>query len=231
MSKRVHVIAAHPDDELLGCGGAILYHLNKGDKVRITIVAEGLTSRNNTNKNIKKNKETNALKDITKSICKKIGVKELDFLDFADNRLDNYNLLDVIKPIEKIINNFKPDIIYTHHFGDLNKDHEIVNRAVMTATRPKPNSFVKKIYSFEVLSSTNWSINNSGLVFVPNYFLNISKFLKKKISLLSLYKSEIEKWPHTRSLKSVEALAKYRGSSVGVEAAEAFCLLREVKKK
>ena len=101
----------------------------------------------------------------------------------------------------------------------------------MTATRPKPNSFVKKIYSFEVLSSTNWSINNSGLVFVPNYFLNISKFLKKKISLLSLYKSEIEKWPHTRSLKSVEALAKYRGSSVGVEAAEAFCLLREVKKK
>ena len=180
MVKRVHIIAAHPDDELLGCGGAILYHLNKGDKVRITIVAEGLTSRGNKSKNIKKNNEITALKNITKSICKKIGVKELDFLDFADNRLDNYNLLDVIKPIEKIINNFKPDIIYTHHFGDLNKDHEIVNRAVMTATRPKPNSFVKKIYSFEVLSSTNWSINNSGLVFVPNYFLNISKFLKKK---------------------------------------------------
>ena len=158
-------------------------------------------------------------------------MKELDFLDFADNRLDNYNLLDVIKPIEKIINSFKPDIIYTHHFGDLNKDHEIVNRAVMTATRPKPNSFVKKIYSFEVLSSTNWSINKPASVFMPNYFLNISKFLKKKISLLSLYKSEIEKWPHTRSLKSVESLAKYRGSSVGVEAAEAFCLLREVKIK
>ena len=143
----------------------------------------------------------------------------------------NYNLLDVIKPIEKIINSFKPDIIYTHHFGDLNKDHEIVNRAVMTATRPKPNSFVKKIYSFEVLSSTNWSINKPASVFMPNYFLNISKFLKKKISLLSLYKSEIEKWPHTRSLKSVESLAKYRGSSVGVEAAEAFCLLREIKIK
>ena len=158
-------------------------------------------------------------------------MKELDFLDFADNGLDNYNLLDVIKPIEKIINSFKPDIIYTHHFGDLNKDHEIVNRAVMTATRPKPNSFVKKIYSFEVLSSTNWSINKPASVFMPNYFLNISKFLKKKISLLSLYKSEIEKWPHTRSLKSVESLAKYRGSSVGVEAAEAFCLLREVKIK
>ena len=177
MSKKILIVAAHPDDELLGCGGAILHHLYQGDKVRVTIVAEGLTSRESKNKS---NQDTAGLKNITKKICEEVGIKELDFLDFADNRLDNYNLLDVIKPIEKIINNFKPDIIYTHHFGDLNKDHEIVNRAVMTATRPKPNSFVKKIYSFEVLSSTNWSINNSGLVFVPNYFLNISKFLKKK---------------------------------------------------
>tara|TARA_X000001036_G_scaffold40854_1_gene32870 strand:- start:137 stop:823 length:687 start_codon:yes stop_codon:yes gene_type:complete len=228
MSKKVLIVAAHPDDELLGCGGAILHHLYQGDKVRVTIVAEGLTSRESKNKS---NQDTVELKNITKSICKKIGIKELDFLDFADNRLDDYNLLDVIKPIEKIINTFKPEIIYTHHYGDLNKDHQIVNRAVMTSARPKPNSFVQKIYAFEVLSSTNWSIINSSAVFEPNYYLNIEKFLKKKLNLLSHYKGEIEKWPHTRSLKSIEILAKYRGSSVGLEAAEAFYLLREIKKK
>ncbi len=230
MKKKIHVIAAHPDDELLGCGGAILYHLKKRDKVRVTIVAEGLTSRDNKRNIIKRHKDLSNLKNISRKIFKKIGVKEIDFLDFADNRLDSYNLLDVIKPIEKIIKVFKPDIIYTHHPGDLNKDHQIVNRAVMTASRPKPKNFVKKIYAFEVLSSTNWTINYTKSNFEPNYFLNIEKFLRRKIKLLSFYKSEMEKWPHSRSLKSIEYLAKYRGSSVGVEAAEAFCLLREVKK-
>ena len=228
MSKKVLIVAAHPDDELLGCGGAILHHLYQGDKVRVTIVAEGLTSRESKNKS---NQDTAGLKNITKKICEEVGIKELDFLDFADNRLDDYNLLDVIKPIENIINTFKPEIIYTHHYGDLNKDHQIVNRAVMTAARPKPNSFVQKIYAFEVLSSTNWSIINSNSVFEPNYYLNIEKFLKKKLSLLNYYVSEIEKWPHTRSLKSIEILAKYRGSTVGLEAAEAFYLLRQIKKQ
>ena len=99
----------------------------------------------------------------------------------------------------------------------------------MTASRPKPKISIEKIYAFEVLSSTNWSINHTNSNFEPNYFLNIEKFLKKKIKLLSYYKTEMEKWPHTRSLKSVEYLAKYRGSSVGFEAAEAFYLLREIK--
>jgi len=230
MVKRIHIIAAHPDDELLGCGGAILHHLSKGDKVRVTIVAEGLTSRDKKRDRKKRLKGLNKLKNTTKKIFKKIGVKEIDFLDLADNRLDSYNLIDVIKPIETIINSFKPNIIYTHHPGDLNIDHCIVNRAVMTASRPKPKNFIEKIYSFEILSSTNWSINHTNSNFEPNYFLNIKKYLKKKIKLLSYYESEMKKWPHSRSLKSVEFLAKYRGSTAGMEAAEAFCLLRQVDK-
>lgn len=230
MSKKILIVAAHPDDELLGCGGAILYHLSKKDKVRVIIVAEGLTSRDNKRDKFKRHKDLNSLKNTTKKIFKKIGVKDLDFLDFADNRLDSYNLIDIIKPIEKIAQSYKPNIIYTHHPGDLNIDHYIVNRAVMTATRPKPKNSLEKIYAFEVLSSTNWSINNTNSGFEPNYYLNIEKFLNKKIKLLSYYKTEIEKWPHTRSLKAVEHLAKYRGSTVGFGAAEAFCLLREIQK-
>tara|TARA_A100001015_G_scaffold287074_1_gene356458 strand:- start:2216 stop:2908 length:693 start_codon:yes stop_codon:yes gene_type:complete len=229
MRKKILVVAAHPDDELLGCGGAILYHLNRGDKIRIIIVAEGLTSRDSKRDKVTRFNDLNKLKSTTIKIFKKIGVREVDFLDFADNRLDSYNLIDVIKPIEKIIQNYKPNIIYTHNPGDLNIDHNIVNRAVMTASRPKPKISIEKIYAFEVLSSTNWSINHTNSNFEPNYFLNIEKFLKKKIKLLSYYKTEMEKWPHTRSLKSVEYLAKYRGSSVGFEAAEAFYLLREIK--
>ena len=226
--QKIHVIAAHPDDELLGCGGAILHHIDKGHKIKITIVAEGLTSRDKMRNKIKRLRDLNNLKKITNRIFKKIGINKIEYLDMADNRLDSYNLLDIIKPIEESINSFKPNIIYTHHSGDLNIDHQIVNKAVMTAVRPKPKNFVNRIYSFEILSSTNWSINNTSSEFQPNRFLNIKKFLKKKIKLLSYYKSEIEKWPHTRSLKSVEALAHYRGSSVGLEAAEAFCLLREI---
>ena len=133
MRKKILVVAAHPDDELLGCGGAILYHLNRGDKIRIIIVAEGLTSRDSKRDKVTRFNNLNKLKSTTIKIFKKIGVREVDFLDFADNRLDSYNLIDVIKPIEKIIQNYKPNIIYTHNPGDLNIDHNIVNRAVMTA--------------------------------------------------------------------------------------------------
>ena len=174
MRKKILVVAAHPDDELLGCGGAILYHLNRGDKIRIIIVAEGLTSRDSKRDKVTRFNDLNKLKSTTIKIFKKIGVREVDFLDFADNRLDSYNLIDVIKPIEKIIQNYKPNVIYTHNPGDLNIDHNIVNRAVMTASRPKPKISIEKIYAFEVLSSTNWSINHTNSNFEPNYFLNIA---------------------------------------------------------
>lgn len=226
--KKVLVVAAHPDDELLGCGGAILYHKKKGDKVHIVIVSEGITSRDD-ERNLEKNKlKLKQLKNSTVNIFKKIGIKDVSFLDFADNRLDSYDLLDIVKPIESKINFFKPDIVYTHYAGDLNIDHQIVNRAVLIASRPKPGKIINKIYAFEVLSSTNWSFNKKNS-FQPNFFLDISKFIKKKKYLLKFYKSEMEQWPHSRSIKSVETLAKYRGSTIGVKAAEAFELLREIK--
>ena len=229
MRNRILVIAAHPDDEFLGCGGTLINHRNNGDDVGILIMSEGSTSRDKKRNTLKRQKELLELKKTASKIANQIKAKFVKFNSFPDNRMDSVNFLDVVKKVENIIKNFKPNIIYTHHPSDLNIDHNIVYKAVMTASRPLPNQSVKQILLFETLSSTNWSINHTNSNFEPNYFLNIEKFLKKKIKLLSYYKTEMEKWPHTRSLKSVEYLAKYRGSSVGFEAAEAFYLLREIK--
>ena len=146
--------------------------------------------------------------------------------------MDSVDFLDVVKKVEEIIKKFKPKIIYTHHPSDLNIDHSIVHRAVITASRPTPNHIVKKILMFEIMSSTNWAIKNTKYknFFNPNYFIDISNVLNKKLSLLRYYKTEMKTWPHSRSIKSIKVLANHRGSSVGVEAAEAFELVRNLKK-
>jgi len=228
--EKILVVAAHPDDELLGCGGTIIEHIKKKDKVGILIVSEGITSRDEKRNVKKRKKEIENLFSTSKKIGKKIGVNFIELLGLPDNRLDGMNLLDIIKKIEKVIIKFKPNVIYTHHNGDLNIDHSLVNRAVLTATRPTPNQIVRKIYSFEILSSTNWSVSSKHTAFIPNYFNDISSSLRSKIKYLKMYKDELRKWPHARSIKSIESLAYFRGSSVGIKAAEAFQLLREIKK-
>ena len=141
--------------------------------------------------------------------------------------MDSIDLLYVIKTIENYIEKIKPDVVVTHHSGDLNIDHQIVHKAVMTACRPQPGCTVKRILSFEVPSSTEWqstTINNS---FIPNWFEDISDTLNLKLKALEAYKSEMREWPHARSIKAIEHLAKWRGATVGFEAAEAFMLIRE----
>jgi len=158
-----------------------------------------------------------------------LGVNSVTLLGFPDNRMDSLDRLDVIKAVEKEIERLKPDTVVTHHSGDLNIDHRIINEAVVTACRPQPENTVHRILSFEVPSSTEWQSSTSILAFQPNWFEDVSKTIDKKIEALKIYQSEMREWPHSRSLKNIINLSKYRGSSVGREAVEAFVLLREIK--
>ena len=151
------------------------------------------------------------------------------FFNFKDNQLDVYPLLKIIKPIEKIIFKIKPDTIYTHFEEDLNIDHQIVNRAVVTICRPQKLNSVKEIFFFEIPSSTEWQIKKKQILFSPNYFEDISKVKKYKINALKCYKSELKKWPHPRSIKGVTSLFNWRGATIGVEAAEAFMVGRIIR--
>ena len=229
MKERVLVIAAHPDDELLGCGGTIALHSLVGDDVSIIIAAEGATSRGDINQeNIFEN-ETNYLKECSQNAAALLGVKNVKMLELPDNRMDSLDRLDLIKLIEFNLNRIKPTVVYTHHSGDLNVDHRRLHEAVVTACRPKPNFFVKRILTFETLSSTEWQSNGNGAFFQPNWYVDISSVLEKKINALSFYESEICDWPHPRSKEAIAILAKYRGSQVGKNAAEGFFLLRNIQ--
>jgi N-acetylglucosamine malate deacetylase 1 len=216
--NKVLIIAAHPDDEVLGCGGTIANHTAKGDTVHVLFMTNGLGSRVESSSEDVLNRQSMAYQsaDI-------LGVKSLTFLDFPDNSMDSIPLLNVVKKIEEEVNNFQPEIIYTHYIGDLNIDHQITHKAVMTACRPQPGFCVKEIYSFEILSSTEWSMDKP---FTPNNFVEISDTLKLKISAMKLYKIELRPSPHARSIESIKALAQYRGYSVGVGFAEGFMVVR-----
>jgi LmbE family N-acetylglucosaminyl deacetylase len=215
------IIAAHPDDEILGCGGTAAKLISEGYSGSTLIVSEGITSRDK-NRNLSlRAKELKTLKKKCIIANKKIGINKVYFLDFPDNRLDTVALLDIIKKIEELVEIIKPRVIFTHNNSDLNRDHKIVYDAVITACRPFPDSKIKEILSYEVLSSTNWSSPEEN-DFKPNVYFDITKTINKKLKALSIYNSEMRKYPHARSLKAVDALSKFRGSTVGFKNAEAF---------
>ena len=217
--KSILVIAAHPDDEALGCGGTIARHAEEGAKVQVLFVADGVSSRG-------EEKGISERYDAAREACRILGVCEPFFLNLPDNRLDSIPLLEVVQKIEEHLASCDPQIIYTHHPGDLNIDHAIVYRAVMTACRPQPGCSVKEIYSFEVPSSTGWLPHGSNGSFQPNCFIDVSATLEKKLAALRAYEMEMRAFPHSRSYENVDYLARYRGAEVGVEAAEAFMVER-----
>lgn len=219
------VIAAHPDDELLGVGGTIRKLVNKGKECRAIIMAEGITSR------AEKRSEANLLqliklKSDAMDAAKIIGYSSIDFCELPDNRMDSLDLLDVIKNVSKYIEKYRPDTIFTHHHGDLNIDHRITCEAVLTACRPIGQNNVKRIFAFETPSSTEWNYNYSE-PFKPNVFIDVTKTIQTKIQAMQCYCSEIAKYPHPRSPEGLQSLARYRGTNSGYEMAEAFYLLRE----
>ena len=234
----VLIIAAHPDDEILGMGGTIAKHTSQHDNVTIIYMATGITARRepleseyeikNISKKIQEKwqQEIKELQQDAKKSAKLLKVKNVKFFDFPDNEMDGIHLLKVIKVIEKEIKSIKPDVIYTNHYSDLNVDHKVVYNATLTACRPSGYP-VKEILSFEVLSSTEWSYPYN---FNPNYFINIEKYIEKKINAMELFVNEIRKFPHPRSSKNIKYVAGRWGSVSGFKAAEAFELIRHIDK-
>lgn len=220
MKKKILVVVAHPDDEILGIGGTILKHKQNGDDIYCIITAEGIGSRYDSEDT---KEEVSILHTQSEQVAKKLGIKEIYLLGFPDNRMDTMDLLDIIKPIEKIISDINPDIIYTHHEHDLNIDHRLCFQAVMTICRPIGDS-VKSIYTFETLSSTEWQTRKQQ--FEPNMYINIEEYIEEKINIMKLYKDELREYPHPRSEEGIRILAQYRGLESGSRYAEALCLIR-----
>lgn len=225
MNKVVLVVAAHPDDEILGCGGTIARHIKDGDKVHVLILAEGITSRATDGSQEK----LASLAQAAKRANEILGSTSLTLHNFPDNRMDSLDLLDVVQVIEKHISKLQPDTVYTHHIGDVNIDHQITHKAVVVACRPLPKHCVQTLLFFETPSSTEWQTPGSGTSFTPNWFVDISSSIEKKLKALEAYESEMRPWPHARSIKALEHLASWRGANIGVNAAEGFLLGRQFR--
>ena len=225
MKKKILVVAAHPDDEVLGCGGTITRLSGEGHAVHIAIMGEGITSRVDSRDNATKLK---GLETACSAASRIMGAYQPEMLSLPDNRFDTVPLLDIVQTIEGLVDKIKPDAIFTHHPGDLNIDHVITNRAVFTATRPLPGHCVREVYLFEIPSATEWGFQKLGPIFKPNLFYNIETQLPVKIEALRAYESEIRAFPHPRSEKAVIAAAQRWGSWVGHNAAEPFEIARIV---
>ncbi len=217
-NKKILIIAAHPDDEILGCGGTIL-KLKKNNLIKVIFMTNGTDARGK-NKKASQKRIQGCL-----NLFKKLKLNKPLILNFPDNKMDSVPLLKIVKKIEEILSKFNPEVVFTHFDGCLNIDHQITFKATVTACRPLKKTSVKKILSFEVPSSTDWALSRDKK-FQPNYYIDISKYIKEKILLMKYYKDEIRPFPHSRSLKSIKTLSEYRGASAGVKNAEAFYLYR-----
>ncbi|MFH0840010.1 MAG: PIG-L deacetylase family protein [Candidatus Omnitrophota bacterium] len=223
--KKILVVAAHPDDEVLGCGGTVARMIAEGNEAYTLILGEGITSRYPKSSNRMKKD----LRELRKAIGKAnrvIGAKSVFPLNFPDNRFDTVSTLDIVRSIEAIKNRVKPQVIFTHHWRDLNIDHRVAFNAVLTACRPVEEETVSAIYSFEIPSSTEW---NYPYTFAPNLFVDITAMLSRKISAMKCYATELRKFPHPRSPRAVEAQAAKWGSVVSRNYAEAFEIVRMIK--
>lgn len=216
--NRVMFIVAHPDDEWLGCGGTILKHIDHGDLVQVIFMSDGYSSRVSGVSSPRNYSST--------ELMKKIGAENPIFFQFPDNRLDTVPLLELVQKIELCKDQFQPNVVYTHFNNDLNIDHKVTCMAAHTAFRPQPGEKLQQMNLFEVVSSSEWSCEAA---FKPNLFNDISKYLDKKIELLSFYEDEIRQSPHARSYENIKTLAKLRGNTVGLTAAESFQISRLIK--
>ena len=225
---KILVVAAHPDDEVLGCGGTIARLGCEGHEIYMAILGEGITSRY-AQREEADGRLVDELSSASQRVARLLSARDLFTYNLPDNRFETVPLLDVVKIVENLIGRVAPDVIYTHHGGDLNIDHVTVHRAVLTATRPIEGQSVREIYAFEVPSSTEWAFQRIEPVFRPNVFIDIENTLKTKIQALAYYETEARTFPHPRSPEALEAIARRWGSVVGCGAAEAFELIRAVR--
>ena len=217
---RILILGAHPDDETLGMGGTIAKKCKNGDLVYVLIFADGETARKNIRTNVSKRKKQ------AKEAAKILGIKEIEFLNYKDQKLDTISLIELAQHIEKAIEKWKPNIIYTHFYGDVNQDHRSVFNATMIASRPMPKSKILELLCYETPSSSEWGIQK----FEPNTFEDINKFIEIKQEAFKKYKGENEIFPHPRSLKAIMTTSEKWGLSIGLKNAEAFIKIREIIK-
>jgi len=228
MSKTIVILAAHPDDEVLCIGGTIARHAAENDKVHVVVAAEGATARDAVRKLQSGQAEIDDLQSAARKAVDILGGVSVRFLGFPDNRCDGVDRLDLIKAVESIISELQPHTVYVHHSGDVNIDHRRLHEAAFTACRPQPNHQVRRLLSFETVSSTEWTPPGSLPMFQPTVFVDIDAYWPQKLAALEVYRRELRAWPHPRSVAAVEHLGRWRGASAGVEMAEAFMLLREL---
>lgn len=229
--ENILVIAAHPDDEVLGMGGTIAKKAMSGHNIFVVILATGIAARySNPNKQKYKIEiEINNLRKEAEKSASILKIAKMYFLDLPDNRLDTIPKMDITFKLKGIIGIVKPQIVYIHHFGDYNWDHRIAFDVSLMACRSNfGDVFPKQIYSYEVLSSTERSFQNNLNVFTPNVFEDIKDTIKLKKKALQCYTTELRRYPHPRSPEALEYLARKRGNEVGLEFAEAFQLIRKV---
>ena len=223
MNKQILVIAAHPDDEVLGCGGTILRHVKEGASVHVLFLGDGVSSRGDSDPKLVKARKESAVK-----ACEVLGVAIVGFEKFPDNMFDTAPLLDIVRVVESAKKEVNPQIIYTHHGGDLNIDHRITCQAVLTAFRPQPDEEFFEIRAFETNSSTEWSAYAIMPPFIPDTFVDISQYLDRLLNAYSCYADEMRDEPHARSLEALKIAALRRGREAGLQAAEAFMTLRRI---
>lgn len=209
------VIAAHPDDEVLGVGGAIIKYVQKGNNVYVAMITDGCSG-------VYEESKKGILKNSMEECRKILGVKEIFNLDFPNQKLDIVPLIEISQAIEKVIKKVNPEIVYMHNESDVNQDHRVIYNAGLIATRPIQPSKISEVLTYETLSSTEW---NFGKSFLPNYFIDISSVIDKKIRAFSKYKTEVKEFPHPRSIEGIKTLAKYRGMQSGLQYAEAFKII------
>ena len=223
MENRILIVAAHPDDEVLGCFGTVTKLIRQGYEAYTLILSRGKTSRDGEcEDDIKK------LAEETIKANELIGIKKIFRLNFPDNAFDTVSLLSIVKEIEKIKKEINPEIIFTHHSGDINIDHQITAKAVLTATRPMKGECVKTIYAMEIPSSTEWNGYSPQTAFCPNVFFDIAESVDLKLKAMKLYQSELREYPHPRSLKYIKDLAALSGAKNGLDYCENFMLIRKI---
>lgn len=224
--ENIAVIVAHPDDEVLAFGGVMCRHSDRGDHVHLLILATGLAARSGDN-TVSKEDLTRLREDALAS-ARIMGASTTEFGEFPDNRMDAVALLDVVKRVEQFLEKTQATTLYTHHAGDLNIDHTVIARAALTACRPLPGSVVRRVYSGEILSSSEYARAEDR--FIPTKYVDIDAYLERKCEAMKCYRSEIRDSPHPRSVESIVALARLRGTEAGLKAAEGLRLIRELER-
>lgn len=219
---RVLVVAAHPDDEVLGMGGTVAVHTARGDAVRIVCITDGSSSQYPGDEEKRRRKSKEAVR-----AAAALGVTDYVHLDLPDMRLDTIAHVEVNRVLEEQVRDFGPDVVYTPH-PDVNRDHQVLFDSVAVATRPMPGQVVRRVLTYAPTSSIEWTPAAANW-FVPNWFVDISETLERKLEAFACYETEQRDYPHPRNARAIKAHAEVFGSSVGCEYAEPFVLVRSVE--